>query len=82
VDAVVLVSVGQLPQLRGAPGEAVGEGVGNRLGGGLLLQGLGVLKELGGMVIGARDVRARRSAAVQARGVVGVQAVTQGPSRL
>jgi hypothetical protein len=47
--------------------------------GGLLLQGLGVLQEFVGVPVRPGDVRARRSAAVQARGVGDVQPVAQGP---
>lgn len=43
VFSVLIMAVGQLPQLRSAPGQPLGERSGQHLGGGLLLQGSGVL---------------------------------------
>ncbi|MER5556867.1 hypothetical protein ABT001_35370 [Streptomyces sp. NPDC002793] len=65
VDAIVLVAAGQLAQLPGAPRQPVGQRSRQCFGGGLFLQGLGVSEEPGCVVVGARDVRARRLAAVQ-----------------
>jgi hypothetical protein len=77
-DAVVVVAVGQVPEIAGASSERVGERSGHSLRGRLLLQRLCLLHEFVGVAVGARDVRTGRLAAVQAWGVGDVEPVAQG----
>ncbi|MFD7698413.1 hypothetical protein [Streptomyces sp. NPDC059805] len=71
----MFVPVGQAHKVFGAAGEPVGKRTGQALGGGLLPQRLRVLAEL----VDAGDVRARRLAAVEPRGIGDAEAVAQSP---